>query len=106
MAAMPSGLIGASRCVEEMNSGDMLGTSVPAITCVRCCWTLVAITPDDGAADTATVMVELVARRVREWLRKKRSSWVPGVVGAVNVTVAAVTPVAGRVREPFRYFQS
>src|SRR6185503_18695623 len=52
---------------------------------------------------TANVMVGLVASRVNESLRKKRTSYEPGVSGNVKVSVAAVWPVAGGVKVPFKY---
>ena len=53
-----------------------------------------------------TVIVALVASFDNPPLANKRALHVVPVDGAVNVMVAAVSPVAGSVFELFRYFQS
>jgi len=62
---------------------------------------VVALTVTVGGVPV-TVMVALVASRVVESFKKKRTLYVPGVVGIVNATVALDIPVAGLVRVPFR----
>jgi len=58
-----------------------------------------------GVVAAVTVIVALVASLVDESFRKKRTLYVPGVAGIVNVTSAPVTPPSGFTRVPFRYFQ-
>jgi len=52
------------------------------------------------------VIGRLVASLVPVLPWKKRTLYVPGVVGSVNTTAAPVSPVAGYVVSPFRYCQA
>lgn len=58
------------------------------------------------ACGALAVNVLLVASRVKVSFTKKRNSKVPGAVGRVKLSVAAVSRMDGGVRVPLRYCQS
>src|SRR4051812_18024112 len=57
-----------------------------------------------GGGGGVTVSVPLVASRLLP--AKNRKLYEPGVVGAVNVSVAPVRPVVGAIVESLRYFHA
>ena len=62
--------------------------------------------PERSDHGPVTVMVALVASLVVVKAWKKRTLYVPGVIGSVKSTSAPVTPVPGGVVSPFRYCQA
>src|SRR6266550_3710154 len=54
----------------------------------------------------ASTTIGVLAATFRGWsAANRRTSYVPGIIGAVNWTLASAMPVTGGVDEPLRYFQ-